>query len=106
MMLEQGLAFPSSAAMTGGSLWPISPALLIGFLPAFRHQQTGEVHLCQLADGRVAAMHLLDSLPAAWVAVRDGCGRPASLIPAIEAGYLRGEEFWTLGDLIHPGLDG
>lgn len=51
-------------------------------------------------------MHLLDSLPTDWVAVRDGCGRPTVLIAAIEAGYLRGDAFWTLGDLIHPSLDG
>lgn len=106
MMREQGVAFSSAAVMTDGSARPLPAALLVGFLPAFRHQQTGEVHLCQVADGGVAAMHLLDSLPADWVVVRDGGGRPTVLIAAIEAGYLRGDAFWTLGDLIHPELEG
>lgn len=106
MMLGQGVSFPTTAVVADNLSWPCSPALLVGFLPAFRHRQTGEVRLCQLADGRVASVHLLDSLPTDWVAVRDGCGRPAALIAAIEAGYLRGDAFWTLGDLIHPSLDG
>ena len=106
MMLGQGVSFSTAALVADSLSWPISPALLVGFLPAFRHQQTGEVRLCQFVDGRVASMHLLDSLPADWVAVRDGRGRPTVLIAAIEAGYLRGDAFWTLGDLMHPGLDG
>ncbi len=83
----------------------VALALTAGFLPAFRHDETGEVRLCQLADGRIACLHLLDSLPEAWVAERDHQGRPVALIDKVRAGYWRGSEFWTLSDLVHPHLD-
>ena len=105
-MLERSVSISSSGATAQGSKWRLSSALILGFLPAFRHRESGEVRLCQLTDGRIARMHLLDSLPAHWVAERDGDGRPAALFASVEPGYLRGDEFWRLGDLAHPTLDG
>ncbi len=75
--------------------------LTAGFLPAFRHRETGEVRLCGLLDG-----HLLDDLPDQWVIERDRKGRPSALAHAIEAGFLRGIAFWALGDFSRPTLDG
>lgn len=105
MMLERVVSFAASATTVRGQRWRLSPALTLGFLPAFRHRELGEVRLCQFSDGRIARKHLLDSLPAHWVAERDENGRPQALIAAVEAGYLRGAEFWRLDDLAHPVLD-
>ncbi len=106
MMLNSGVSFPSSGAVAQGPKWRLSPELVVGFLPAFRHRLSGEVRLCQLTDGRIARVHLLDSMPAHWVAERDWDGRPSALVAAVEPGYLRGDAFWRLEDLAHPGLDG
>lgn len=83
----------------------LASALTQGFLPAFQHRLNGEVRLCLHDDGQLAAMHLLDRLPAGWIAQRDRQGRPTALIAEVRAGYLRGSEFWSLGDLRHPRLD-
>ncbi|EXJ16854.1 hypothetical protein [Imhoffiella purpurea] len=83
-----------------------TPSLSVGFLPAFRHQESGEVRLCQFSDGSISPIHLIDCLPSRWVRERDAEGRPSALIGAIEAGFLRGADFWSLRDLLHPRLDG
>lgn len=83
-----------------------SSALVSGFLPAFRHLETGEIRLCQLADGRISRRHLLDSLPDDWILERDARGRPAALVSEVEPGFLRGIQFWTLQNLANPRLDG
>lgn len=106
MMREQVVSFTASAMVADEPSWRGSSALAAGFLSAFRHQQSGEVRLCQFSDGTLAPMHVLDQLPTHWVSERDRDGRPTALITGIEAGYLRGESFWTLDDLRHPGLDG
>ena len=83
-----------------------SSGLVSGFLPAFRHLETGEIRLCQLADGRISRRHLLDSLPDDWILERDAHGRPAALVSEVEPGFLRGIQFWTLQNLANPRLDG
>lgn len=83
-----------------------SSGLVSGFLPAFRHLETGEIRLCQLADGRLSRRHLLDSLPDDWILERDASGRPAALVSEVEPGFLRGIQFWTLQNLANPRLDG
>ncbi|QIK36983.1 hypothetical protein GWK36_02070 [Caldichromatium japonicum] len=77
-----------------------------GFMPAFRHLGTGEIRLCRLVDGQLSMAHLLDSLPDDWIEERDADGHPASLISEVEPGFLRGSQFWTLDNLVHPRLDG
>ena len=42
-----------------------------GFLPAFYDLETGRAELSRFADGRPAPMHLLEGMPAEWVARRD-----------------------------------
>lgn len=83
-----------------------SSGLVSGFLPAFRHLATGEIRLCQLADGQISRRHLLDSLPDDWIQERDSSGRASTLVSDIEPGFLRGIQFWTLDNLMHPALDG
>ncbi|NEV60478.1 hypothetical protein [Thiorhodococcus minor] len=80
--------------------------LMTGFLPAFRHLETGEVRLCRMKDGQIAREHLLDGLPSHWVIDRDPKGRASELVYAVEPGFMRGSEFWTLADFSHPLLDG
>lgn len=105
MMLQQAVTQslfspPPVAADTAQS-----PALAAGFLPAFRHGADGQVRLCLTDDGRLSSVHLLDSLPSDWVSERDDCGRPMALVDQVSAGYLRGDQFWSLGDLRSPRLD-
>lgn len=71
-----------------------------GWIPAFRHRVTGEVHASRLADGRLACMHVLDTAPAYWVGERDLRGRPCALVQEVQAGYLRGDRFFTLAELL------
>jgi hypothetical protein len=80
-------------------------ALAAGFLPAFRHADDGQVRLCLGDDGQLSQVHRLDSLPDAWVAERDDQGRVLALIDQVCAGYLRGDQFWSLSALRHPRLD-
>lgn len=83
----------------------LSAELVAGFLPAFRHRHSGEVRLCRAPGGGIAWIHVLDSLPGDWVVERDGEGRPTVLLAAVEAGFLRGDQFWRLEDLAHPTPD-
>jgi hypothetical protein len=106
MMFKPEVVFGAANTLVPKSTAPLSPALLLGFIPAFRHQDSGEIRLCQGADGRIARQHLLDALPAAWVVERDREGRAVALAAAVEPGYLRGDTFWRLYDLTHPTLDG
>ncbi|WP_018870192.1 MULTISPECIES: hypothetical protein [unclassified Thioalkalivibrio] len=76
-----------------------------GWIPAFRHRGNGQVHASQLEDGRLASAHILDTLPAEWVAERDARGRPGALVPEVQAGYLRGDRFFTLAELLRYPAD-
>lgn len=67
----------------------------LGFVPAFRDTQTGEVYRACFADGRPAPMHLLDGLPPTVVASRDSTGRVIALKSSVQAGFLRAERFYT-----------
>ncbi|MBK1721335.1 hypothetical protein [Thiocystis violacea] len=97
----------SAAVSTSETPRRLAPAaVMAGFLPAFRHLETGEVRLCKMEDGRLSREHFLDGLPDHWVLDRDQKGRPASLVYAIEPGFVRGIDFWSLGDFTHPALDG
>jgi hypothetical protein len=105
MMLQQVSRRARSIPPVALASETLSPALAAGFLPAFRHEADGQIRLCQLDDGRLSSVHLLDSLPAEWVAERDESGRPMALVEQVTAGFLRGDRFWTLGDIRRPRLD-
>ncbi len=70
-----------------------------GFLPAFQDPFSGETHLSTYADGRIAAVHLLDGVPAHWVDEWDEQGRPISLQDGIVAGFMRHHRFCTYREL-------
>jgi hypothetical protein len=67
----------------------------LGFAPAFLDTQTGAVYRACFADGRPAPMHLLEGLPPALVVARDAAGRATAIHPAVTAGFVRGERFYT-----------
>jgi hypothetical protein len=81
------------------------PAVL-GFLPAFQHLDTGEIHLSVEEDGGLAAVHLLDGLPDHWVDERDVEGRIIALKAGIIAGYMRQGCFYTRAQLSRLRWDG
>lgn len=66
-----------------------------GFRPAFRDRQTGAVYPSCHADGRPAAIHLFEGLPAELVEQRDAQGRVVALRAGVEAGFLRAGRFFT-----------
>jgi len=67
----------------------------LGFAPAFLDTQTGAVYRACFADGRPAPMHLLEGLPPALGVARDAAGRASAIHPAVTAGFVRGERFYT-----------
>ena len=79
-------------AGTGG----ISPNNVdAGFFPAYCNTLTGEAVISRFADGQPAPVHVLDGLPADWVASRDASGRVLQARHAVVAGFLRGGVFYT-----------
>jgi hypothetical protein len=66
-----------------------------GFLPAYCNLSTGEAVVSQFADGRPSPVHLLDGLPAAWVAARDAAGHVREALPSVVAGFIRDGAFYT-----------
>ena len=105
MMLDRNVSAGLGMSGIQGPKPGLSAELVLGFLPAFRHRRSGEIRLCRAPGGGIAWIHLLDSLPGDWVLERDDEGRPTVLLAAVEAGFLRGDQFWCLGDLEHPVPD-
>jgi hypothetical protein len=66
-----------------------------GFIPAFYDLETRTAAVSRFADGRVAPMHLIEGLPAAWVTERDPCGRVVAVKATVIAGFIRGSYFYT-----------
>lgn len=106
MMFEPGVSLSAPGAEIRERPWSLSPEYLVGFTPAFRHRETGEIRLCRMTDGQMARYHRLDSLPREWIHEWDPDGRATTLVPTVQAGYLRGHEFWSLADMARPALDG
>ncbi len=106
MNLNRDFSVATSNASVQGPRRVDSAGLARGFMPGFRHLETGEVRLCRLTDGRLSRQHLLDGLPDHWILERDAKGRPSIMVAAVEPGFLRGIQFWSLEDLAHPALDG
>jgi hypothetical protein len=67
----------------------------LGFVPAFRDQDTGRVEFARFQDGRPAPMHVISGLPAEWAMEFDASGAVLVVKPTIEAGFCRGGEFFT-----------
>lgn len=66
-----------------------------GFIPAYLNSATGERVPSRFADGRLAPVHLLDGLPEAWIAERDGDGHVTRTCPGIVSGFLYDGRFLT-----------
>ena len=66
-----------------------------GFFPAYQNLLTGEAVISRFADGSPAPVHVLDGLPADWVAARDELGNVCSVLDAVVAGFLREGVFYT-----------
>jgi hypothetical protein len=66
-----------------------------GFRPAFRDTSTGQVYASRYADGRPAAMHLLDGLPDTLVLDRAANGHVVKVRPTVVAGFERSGRFYT-----------
>ncbi len=66
-----------------------------GFRAAFRDAETGIIYGSCYADGRPAAVHLLDGLPESLVLARAVDGRVAVVKKAVVAGFVRNGRFYT-----------
>lgn len=67
----------------------------LGFVPAFMDTCTGKVYPCMFADGRPAAVHVLDGLPDELVVARDRYGRPSHVVGTMIAGFSLESRFYT-----------
>jgi hypothetical protein len=67
----------------------------LGFLPAFKDSQTGNVYPSKYADGRAAPFHVLDGLPDDVVVARDRYGRASQVVGSIIAGFVLHGRFYT-----------
>ncbi len=67
----------------------------LGFRPAFRDLNTGNVYLARFADGTPAPCHVLDGLPSKLVRCRDAQGRVTQVVAGVVAGFLLAERFYT-----------
>lgn len=65
------------------------------FVPAFRNDATGEVALSRLLDGRIAPIHLIINLPAAWAIARNARGQISAVCDSVVAGFVRDGQFFT-----------
>lgn len=66
-----------------------------GFTPAFHNRQSGQSVVSRYADGTEAPVHVLDGLPAEWIAEYDETGRALTAREGIIAGFLRNGLFYT-----------
>lgn len=67
----------------------------LGFVPAFRDADTGEICRSRFADGRPAPMHLLDGVPETWILSRNSKRRVTKVKPSVVSGFLRNGRFFT-----------
>ena len=65
------------------------------FSPAFLDQETGRVLPSRFADGRLAAVHVLNGLPPELVVERSPGGRVRQVKPGVVPGFLRDGCFYT-----------
>lgn len=75
---------------------PQRPATVpAGFEPAFLDTGTMAIYRSRYADGRPAALHVLDGLPDEVVWNRAPDGRALVAKPSLVRGYVRGGFFYT-----------
>ncbi len=77
-----------------------------GFVPAFRDVETGCVFISRRLDGTPAPVHLLDGLPAKWVARRSDSGRVLAVKASVQAGFVRDGRFYTREEVVQEADQG
>jgi carbonic anhydrase len=66
-----------------------------GFEPAFMDCETGRIFASCFADGRPAAVHVLDGLPQDLVVCRNAAGRVVAVKDSVVAGFTWRGRFFT-----------
>lgn len=66
-----------------------------GFVPGFLNTRTGVAVVSCFADGQPAPVHVLEGLPAEWIAERDPEGHAIKACKGIVAGFLRLGAFYS-----------
>ena len=67
----------------------------LGFTPAFRDTDTGEIYRSNNKDGSPAAIHLLDGLPEEVIVARDLQGNIMAVKSSVIPGFLKDGIFYT-----------
>lgn len=67
----------------------------LGFIPAFRDSETGQIYRSCFQDGTPAPCHLLEGLPAALGVMRDADGRIVAVKGTVVVGFLHAGRFYT-----------
>ncbi|WP_290651040.1 hypothetical protein [Aquisalimonas sp.] len=78
----------------------------LGFRPAFKDGETGEIYPSLNAKGSPCPFHCLDGLPAEVVTERGSSGHVTCVKASLEAGFEREGEFFTraqAADLVARG---
>ena len=70
----------------------------VGFVPAFQDTRTGIVYRSCFANGKCAPVHVVSGLPAEFLRKISGSVNDVVLNDAIEAGFLREDQFYTRGE--------
>lgn len=66
-----------------------------GFIPAFHDRQSGHNVISRYSDGTPAPVHVMDGLPAEWIAEYDESGHALAAREGVIAGFLRDGIFYT-----------
>lgn len=67
----------------------------LGFTPAFRDTDTGEIYRSTNKDGSPAAIHMLDGLPEDVIIARDLQGNIVAVKSSVIPGFLKDDIFYT-----------
>src|SRR4051794_28811975 len=60
----------------------------LGFRPAFRNLETGNVYPSRFADGRPAPVHIIEGLPDELVVARSASGKVTAVSDSVQSGFL------------------
>ncbi len=66
-----------------------------GFVPAFCDTESGRTEPSRFATGAPAPLHLLEGVPAEWVAATNPLGAVLAIKSSVVAGFLRNGCFYT-----------
>jgi hypothetical protein len=81
MLQQENVAYEGSGGISGGNR-------SLGFRPAFRNLETGNVYPSRFADGRLAPVHTIDGLPDELVVARSASGKVTAVSDSVQSGFL------------------